>query len=92
MSVLLQVAGELEVVPERDFRTVGWVVEECYEREFARRFTGGAVPAAVVWKASSMVDWALKLLVARRDGEAGEPVRISVPTSIRAAKIGGGRR
>jgi DNA-binding LacI/PurR family transcriptional regulator len=83
LAALLQVAAELQMVPERDFRMVGWVVEECYEAEFARRFGGGPVPPAVVWKASSMVDWALKLLVARREGEAGEAVRISVPTSIR---------
>jgi DNA-binding LacI/PurR family transcriptional regulator len=86
LALLLRVASELQLVPERDFHMVGWVVEELYETEFAAKFNGGPVPPAVVWKASSMVEWALKLLLARREGENGGPVRISVPTSIRVVK------
>jgi DNA-binding LacI/PurR family transcriptional regulator len=82
LRVLVEAAGEVGLVPEKDFRMVGWLVEESLAGEYAPIFRGGPVPPAMTWKASSMADWALTLLAARRDGHRGEPVRINVPTRL----------
>jgi DNA-binding LacI/PurR family transcriptional regulator len=82
LKALVEVAGELGLVPEKDFRMVGWLVEESLAGEYAPIFRGGPVSPAITWKAASMADWALTLLAARREGKRGEPVRINVPTRL----------
>jgi LacI family transcriptional regulator len=82
LKALVEVSRELGLVPEEDFRMVGWLVEESLAGEYGPIFKGGPVSPAVTWKASSMADWALNLLAARREGKRGEPVRINVPTRL----------
>jgi DNA-binding LacI/PurR family transcriptional regulator len=85
LRVLVATAGELGLVVEKDFRVVGWLVEECYASDYVPAFRGGPVSPAVVWKASSMAEWALTLLAARRGGQRGEAVRVNIPTRLRFA-------
>lgn len=79
------IAADLGLRIGKDLQVVGWCVEELYESEYRTTFAGGPTPPAVVWKASSMSEWALNLLVQRREGKGGESVRISVPTRLRKA-------
>ncbi len=82
-KALMKVAGELDLVPEKDFWMVGWLVEECLASDYALLFRGESVSPVVTWRASSMAEWALKLLSARRAGEGGEPVRVNIPTALK---------
>lgn len=82
LRALVAVARELDLVPEKDFRLVGWLVEESLASDYVPLFRGGPVSPAVSWRASSMAEWALTLLAARRDGQRGEPVRINIPTRL----------
>jgi DNA-binding LacI/PurR family transcriptional regulator len=83
LRVLFEVATELDLRIEKDLRIVGWLVEESLAGDYVPLFRGGPVAPAVTWKASSMAEWALTLLAARRDGQRGEPVRVNVPTRLK---------
>ena len=72
----------------RDVQMVGWIVEECYAQGHPTIFNDGSVPPAVVWKAASMAERALTLLAERRQGMAGEAVRVCVPTRLKFPKEG----
>jgi LacI family transcriptional regulator len=82
LRVLVEVTTELGLTIEKDIRVVGWLVEECYASDYVPIFRGEPVAPAVVWKASSMAEWALTLLAARREGHRGVPVRINIPTRL----------
>jgi DNA-binding LacI/PurR family transcriptional regulator len=83
LRILVEVATEENLVLEKDIRVVGWLVEECYASNYVPVFKGGAVAPAIVWKASSMAEWALHLLETRRCGMRGEAVRLNVPTRLK---------
>jgi DNA-binding LacI/PurR family transcriptional regulator len=82
LGILVEVTKELGLTIEKDFRVIGWLVEECYASDYVPVFRGEPVAPAVTWRASSMAEWALTLLAARRAGQRGEPVRINIPTRL----------
>ncbi|MHC4914762.1 MAG: GntR family transcriptional regulator [Planctomycetota bacterium] len=75
------VADELGLKVGRDFRTVGWSVQETYG-EFASAFAGGDVPPAVVWSVKTMAEISVKRLAERRSDRTTPPLRINVPTRL----------
>jgi len=85
-KAMMSVAEQLKLEIGGDLLVVGWSVEEAYESEHLAVYAGGAVPPAVVWKASTMAERALALLAERRAGRAGEPVRVCVPARLKLSE------
>lgn len=84
LRVLIEVLGELDLIIEKDVRIVGWLVGECHASDYVPIFRGGPVPPAIVWRASSMAEWALTLLSERRAGHRREPVRVNIPVRLQS--------
>jgi len=82
---LKRVADELGLVVGRDFKMVGWSMEETYE-QFAALFAGGEVPPAVTWRVKTMAQIGVKRLAERRSDRSTPPLRINVPTRLRKAE------
>jgi DNA-binding LacI/PurR family transcriptional regulator len=85
---MAKVTRELGMAAEGNFRMVGWCVEELYESRYAALFDDGRVPAAITWKARTMVQRALVALAERRMQPGGDPVRVSVAVRLCPAKEG----
>jgi LacI family transcriptional regulator len=83
VSALVEVCGKLGLTIGKELRVVGWLVEESLASDYVPIFRGGPVAPAIVWSASSMAEWALTLLAARREGGRGEPLRGNVPTRLK---------
>jgi Bacterial regulatory proteins, gntR family len=79
---IIAASAELHLIPEKDFRMVGWCVEELYETRYASLFRNHKVPAAITWKAKTMAGRALTALTERRMQPSGDPVRVSVAVHL----------
>jgi DNA-binding LacI/PurR family transcriptional regulator len=85
-QVVIAASEELGLTPEKDFRMVGWCVEELYESRYAALFRGGKVPAAITWKAETMANRALTALAERRMQPGGDVARVDVAVRLCPAK------
>ncbi len=88
---LARAARELGLTIGEDFEMVGWANEENYESGFKNLFDPGKVPAAIVWKASSMAEIALERLEVRRVRPELPTIQLRIPTMLKQeTKIGVG--
>jgi LacI family transcriptional regulator len=80
------IAMERGIDLEREVRMVGWVVEECFQREYAPLFGGRKPPPAVVWSAQACATTALDRLERLGKGQTSMTLRIHLPMRIEGAK------
>jgi DNA-binding LacI/PurR family transcriptional regulator len=85
-EALIQVAAELGLVPGVDFEMVGWITSEGYEANYASRFGGGPVPAAITWSMKTLVRTAFRRIEERRNQSDLEPLLTKVAPQLVAKR------
>jgi DNA-binding LacI/PurR family transcriptional regulator len=80
---VVRAARDLGLVPERDFRLVGWATEGAYETEHVPQFGGGPVSPAVAWSVDVLADVAVSRLGERRSQPGLEAITLKVPVRLR---------
>jgi DNA-binding LacI/PurR family transcriptional regulator len=82
-EALARAAGDLGLVPGRDFEMVGWVTVEGYAEFYRPLFGKGPVPPAVTWSREVLAETALARLEQRRANPELPPIHLSIPTELR---------
>ena len=79
-----EVVAELGLVLGKDVEMVGWCSEEQFATEYAPHLPAGRVPATVTWSIAQLARTAVARLVERRAHPELPPIRLIVPTWLRA--------
>ena len=86
-EALVRAAGELGLVPGRDFGMVGWCTREDYESMYRPLFGKGPVQPAVTWSLATLVQIALARIEERRSRPDLPAINLKVPAELRTASI-----